>query len=488
MVRSRSRRMKKEQAYPYVSVKEVDDRLLDWILIYSTSEEMHENAVKRDKMLFRKKKAEADAKKTGLIELFYAQEMSAHYNFYNALANQAMEELLDDYEDKIMEMEQCSTVAKAVESVMGLEICELLTVLRLYKKGRYAEKYIPAIIAHKDFTKSISISTKIVYEQLAKGHSFEVVHEVFKESYEKAIEEEDMILADQEIEKGTPSYYKKRITELLEDFEVACTEVDSSENLELQEELEDNKRLIANLEKQAKSKDTQISRLQRDLSRLEKNEQALQEKFDEAKKLDGLKSMQIGDLRKELDEIQKAESSLNLQVTRLQNERDKVVQQTEQELSNRHKNELAQVQNALSSEVLSLTTVNEQLTSEIKKERDLSITLEEKSSKLEAFQSELMNKNYLVEQKNNSLALVITQLQEEKENLQRELSIIRDVVTGGTTTPAPQPTKAVESGSGMVKISDDLIRDLMLGINKPVESENNGNRNEGQIISKTNVS
>lgn len=485
MVRNQSRRRKREQTYPYISVEGVDNRLLDWILVNSTSEEMHDKAITRDKMLHRKIRAEEDESKNSKMELYYAEEMSTHYNFYNALANLAMEDLLEDFEQEIEKIEKSPTFEKAIESVMDPFIGQMITMLRFYKKGRYAEKYIPAIIAHDEFTRWIDTPTMIVYEQLEAGHSFDAIHRAFEQYDDLVIEEDDVILVDEEIETKTPAYFKNRIADLLEEFEVVCSEVDITKNLELQEEIADQQRTIAELEKQSKSKDTQISRLQKGQSKLEKSEQAIQAKFDEAKKQDGLKALQIGELRKELEAAQKAETSLTSQVTRLQNDQDKVVQQLEQTLSNKHRNELAHIQDTLSSDVLSLTTVNEQLTSELKKERDLSIELEESTEKLKSFQTEVMNRNHLLEQKNAEQALAIAQLQEDKENLQRELANIRAAVTGTAVTPiaAPQRKQAAATVPDIVSIPDDLMDDLMIAVNKPVETAREEEADVGQVAS-----
>ena len=63
------------------------------------------------------------------------------------------------------------------------------------------------------------------------------------------------------------------------------------------------------------------------------------------------------------------------QVKTLQIEQDKLAVRVELDLSNKHKNELAKVQDHLRNDVDSLTAVNERLTSELKKERNESMEL-----------------------------------------------------------------------------------------------------------------
>ena len=209
MNRMIKRRSTKELTYPYVSVKQVDDRLLDWALVNSTIKKTQDRAVMEDTKLHRQMKTKMNEESNSMLyQLELVNEMKSHFNFYSALAIEVMDLLLVDAEEFVPKMEQCHTLAQATDTAMGygLTLCEVLSILRLYKKGKYAEKYIPAIIDHEHFMVQLDLPTQIVYEKLAEEDWYECVYHLLEEYHDNNSEEAEDILDSAQVANESPAY------------------------------------------------------------------------------------------------------------------------------------------------------------------------------------------------------------------------------------------------------------------------------------------
>lgn len=461
-------KLSKDLTIPYILAGDVPEAYLNWAMLNSVTTSTIKTAVMADTKLYRKMKAKlVDSYSVELLNVELAFEMKNHFNFYNALAKEVLMLLTVDIEDFLPKLEKSKSIHEAsIIAFSSFTFDEVIAILRLHKKGKYAEKYIPALLKEGVETDQLEKASDLFYEILTKNGDdwYEKAVEAFKTFAEKAEEEME--------EQITPEHYKEKFAALLNEFEEACKNTDSAHITELTNQVALEKEEKTALEKQVKSKDTQIKKLQKDLAELQKSEKNLQQKVDEAKKLQGQKSAEVGELRKELEASKSSESYAMRKVESLQDEQSKIAGRVERELVNAHKSEISKLQDNLSSEIDALTEVNLRLTSELKKEREQAMEAEQLVTNYEAFKIQLTNKTLLLQQK-------VEKLQQQNEEL---LMQNKQLQHAAAATSITQPVQ--QSAVDTIKIADDVFDDLLL-VNKPVEHAQTESSTVGEIASVT---
>lgn len=431
----------KMETFPFVEVPGVNNYLLNFMMVYLLPIDSLKELVSSEKKVQRQLNQQMKGEEIEDVQylLHVSEIMSTNYNIYNLIANILYNKLVTNLQDELDEFLRFETVDKACEwlfegdNVFGLpdiDICEWITFLRLYKKGKFAEAYIPVILKSSVFLFNGETSLKM--------SDFTEEDDWKERAYESYLEQQKFLSLNlqQEEQELTFSGYKDQIINLLELMEESIEDIDPETIQKLEEanemllderaELENE---LSEVNKKLKSKDSQIQKLQREIANITKSQDALQKRYDDLKTQNGVRDQEIGQLRKGLQEAtQKLETS-EKSVKRLKDEQQSNIDAAEKVIENRFNKEIAEIRITHQEEVDKLLIENEHLTKELESIQEQMNEATSAQTIIAIYKSEINNLKQLVEHlqnENRAFQLRNEQILKSNNNMFKSNELIND--------------------------------------------------------------
>lgn len=453
-------------SYPYITVPDVSTQLLDFLLISYIDMELLKKTAMGDAKYHRKfKKTMLEDRSNEYKTFTLSNNLVEHYNVYNELvkgvvANQEVDEALflqlteGDFEEAL----QADRSACQTNDQLFLRFAQLSLLFRFYKKGRFAEQYVPGVIA--EMRQALPGFVELFEAEQAEDQLIE--------SLEQYMVNNKLYVNEQQEEPQS----KLSVAEVKQQMQLLLAQLD--EDTQSKVELEEKEQQLKAADKQLKKKDEQISKLQKTVSTKEREQEKLQKTIDDLKKSDSAKALELSTARKDLQKAQEQEARIQQQYDNL-----KASFQKEKEKA------CADVELTYQLKVRKIETdservekLYEQLQKDVQKERDEQQLQQDELNRLRQFHQsyiQLLEEKQQLVAANQALTAQLEQKQQEQlavptpvEEVVTEIDV--DIFNLVSNQPEVEERNVPEVQTGeiyAVKDEDEIDFEALLG-NRPI--------------------